>query len=88
MKFYSESQRQLLQTLVALSSDNSRIVLLDEPTRGLDPEQRCEIMKAMRRFKKHRYLLVQSSDSELVSILADSIANVTQDGIDMIDPLR
>ena len=62
VEFYSESQRQLLQTLLALASENSRILILDEPTLGLDPEQRSEIIKVLRRFKKHRYLLIQSSD--------------------------
>ena len=62
VEFYSESQRQLLQTLIALASENSRILVLDEPTLGLDPEQRSEIIKALRRFKKHRYLFIKSSD--------------------------
>mmetsp|Transcript_13824 Transcript_13824/g.17508 ORF Transcript_13824/g.17508 Transcript_13824/m.17508 type:complete len:140 (+) Transcript_13824:2164-2583(+) len=58
VKHYSESQRQCLQTLIALCSENSRIVLLDEPTRGMGPVQRSELIKALWRYKKDRYLII------------------------------
>lgn len=81
---YSESQRQFLQTLIALASDNSRIVLLDEPSMGLDPRQRNELIKALWHFKKDRYIIMQSSDIELVNVLADSVAKVFSTGIEIV----
>ena len=81
---YSESQRQCLQTLIALCSENSRIILLDEPTRGLGPVQRSEMIKALWRFKKDRYIIIQSADAELVNVLADSVAKVQDTGIETV----
>lgn len=84
VKFYSEGQRQCLQTLIALCSETSRLILLDEPTRGLDTFQRKEIIRAIWRFKKDRYIVINSSDNELISMLSDSIAKVLPDGLEIL----
>ena len=85
VKDYSESQKQCLQTLIALCSENSRIVLLDEPTRGMGANQRSEIIKALWRYKKDRYLIIQSNDAELVNVLADKVAKVLDTGIETVN---
>ena len=63
-------------------------MLLDEPTRGLDPEQRSELIKTLRHFKKHRYLVIQSSDQDLINTLADLILNIGPNGAQTIDLLQ
>ena len=82
---YTDSQRQCLQTLLALASDNSCILLLDEPTRGLGAQQRAEIINAIWRFKKDRYVVIQSTDTELVNMLADTVAKVLPTGVEVIN---
>jgi len=79
---FSESQRQTLQTLLALASENSRIVLLDEPTKGLDPTQHREFLKMLWSFKKDKYVIIHSSDAELVNVLADQVAKVLPSGLE------
>ena len=68
-----------------MASENSRIILLDEPTRGLGPVQRSEIIKALWKFKRDRYILISSSDTELINVLADSVAKVLPTGIEMVN---
>lgn len=59
--------------------------MLDEPTRGLGPVARNEIIKLIWRMKKERYFVISSSDSDLVNMIADSIAILDTDGIKKVD---
>ena len=60
-------------------------MILDEPTRGLGPAQRSEIIKALWHYKRDRYLLVHSTDTELINVLADQVAIVDDTGIEILD---
>ena len=73
-----------MQTLIALSSDNSRILLLDEPFIGLDSRQKSELVKAIWWFKKDRYIVMHCADIDMVNIMADQVALVQPDGIEML----
>ena len=59
--------------------------MLDEPTRGLGPIQRSEMIKSLWRFKKDRYVIIQSSDVDLVNVLADSVAKVLSTGMETVN---
>lgn len=43
-----------------------------------------EMMKTLWRFKKDRYVIISSSDADLVSMLADSVARVMPSGIQAV----
>lgn len=42
------------------------------------------MIKALWRFKKDRYIIIQSADAELVNVLADSVAKVQDTGIETV----
>ncbi|MEV0375215.1 ABC transporter ATP-binding protein [Streptomyces sp. NPDC050636] len=72
------------QRRVALARALARrpaVLLLDEPTAGLDPELRDEIAELLRHLAAHHRLAVALSchDTDLVSRLADDIADLSQD---------
>ena len=50
----------------------------------MGPIQRSELIKALWRYKKDRYLIVQSNDPELVNVLADQVAKVLDTGIETV----
>ena len=47
--------------------------------------QRSELIKSLWRYKKDRYLIIQTSDAELVNVLADSVAKVLETGIETVN---
>ena len=65
-------------------SDNSKIILLEEPTRGLGPQKRNELIKLLRILKEDRYMIISSSDEELVNMLADSVIKVLPTGTEEV----
>lgn len=49
----SGGQQQRLALVLALVSDNARIIILDEPTAGLDPQARHNVWNMIRRLRKN-----------------------------------
>ena len=47
--------------------------------------QRSELIKSLWRYKKDRYLIIQTSDAELVNVLADSVAKDLETGIETVN---
>lgn len=81
---YSDSQRSCLKTLVALSCQNSKFLILDDPMHDLGPTYKNELIKIILRAKQDRYMVIHSSDAELVQVLADSFIEVTESGIEPV----
>uniref|UniRef100_A0A7E4WCV7 ABC transporter domain-containing protein n=1 Tax=Panagrellus redivivus TaxID=6233 RepID=A0A7E4WCV7_PANRE len=53
---------------------NSRVVLLDEPTAGMDPEARLDIAKMLKDEKRNRTILLTTHNMDEADLLADQIA--------------
>ena len=47
----------------------------------MGPILRSEIIKALWKFKRDRYVLIASSDTEMINVLADSVAKILPTGI-------
>lgn len=70
--------------MIALSCQNSKFLILDNPTQDLGPTYKNELIKIILRAKQDRYIVIHSSDPELVQVLADSFAKVTKSGIEPV----
>uniref|UniRef100_A0A7E4WBQ9 ABC transporter domain-containing protein n=1 Tax=Panagrellus redivivus TaxID=6233 RepID=A0A7E4WBQ9_PANRE len=53
---------------------NSRVVLLDEPTTGMDPEARHDVAQMLIAEKKHRTILMTTHNMDEADLLGDQIA--------------
>jgi peptide/nickel transport system ATP-binding protein len=71
----SGGQRRLVLLALALVCDPG-VVLLDEPTAGLDPATRNRVMQVLRRLREERghSIVMLSHDAEAVGELADRVA--------------
>ncbi|MFE7976564.1 ABC transporter ATP-binding protein [Streptomyces shenzhenensis] len=71
-------------------SKRPRLLLLDEPTAGLDPALREEIVELLRRLtREHRFAVAFSShDMDAVERLADDAVHLTADGARRPSALR
>ncbi|MBQ1378306.1 MAG: ABC transporter ATP-binding protein, partial [Lachnospiraceae bacterium] len=70
----SGGEMQLLGMLKVLS-ENPRILLMDEPTKGLDPASRRKILEVVRHLKKDgKTLVIVTHDVEFAAAAADRCA--------------
>lgn len=70
---YSGGMKRRLSVAIALLGD-VRILMLDEPTAGLDPKNRLEIWSIIERVKKNRVVILTTHSMQEASVLADKIA--------------
>lgn len=66
----STGQKQLMILLAALITD-SRYLILDEPTEGLDLEHKRALLKAVSSMKGSRTLLITSHDPDFITAAAE-----------------
>ncbi|KAI0229016.1 ATP-binding cassette sub-family A member 2 [Lamellibrachia satsuma] len=65
-------KRQLVILLTLVGSPKA--IILDEPTRGLDPDTRRNMCDLLKRYRKNRTILLTTQDMEEADILADRVA--------------
>ena len=72
---------------VAISSiGNPKIILMDEPTTGMDPVSRRSVWELIRQLKKGRTMVLTTHAMEEADALADRIAVVVEGRIRCIGP--
>ncbi len=59
--------------IAAALLDNSTLVLLDEPTEGLDPSQKIELHKSLKKMAKNHHIIISTHLMEDVEAVADRI---------------
>jgi len=70
-----------MKTLFLLSltiSSGADLLLLDEPTQGLDPIKKEEVMKILREVGEEKVLIVASHHLEEIEVLADNFAIINE----------
>ncbi|KAI1307955.1 Phospholipid-transporting ATPase ABCA3 [Halotydeus destructor] len=72
----ADGMKRKLCVAIALVG-NTQLVILDEPTRGLDPETRRIVWQALRKVRPERTILFSTHDAEEAEALADSVAIMT-----------
>jgi len=70
-------EKRKLQLTIALLGNETRLVLLDEPTTGLDATSRREVWEAINRAKENRIILITTRHLDEAEALADRIAIVS-----------
>ena len=73
VKNLSGGQKRKLQLIIALSGD-SKILLLDEPSSGMDPTSRRETWEILKREKKNRIIVLTTHYMDEADELGDRIA--------------
>lgn len=68
----SGGMKRRLSVAIALMG-NIRIIMLDEPTAGLDPRNRLEIWSIIERIKKNRVVILTTHSMQEASTLSDKI---------------
>ena len=68
----SHGDQRLLEIGLALST-NPSLLLLDEPTAGLGPQETVEITRTIKAFSKRTTLIIVEHDMDVVMSLADTI---------------
>jgi branched-chain amino acid transport system ATP-binding protein len=68
----AHGEQRALEIAVALAS-NPRLLLLDEPTAGMSPEETIEMMVLIRRLSKERSIIIVEHKMKLIMDLADKI---------------
>jgi len=63
-----ERERLALASVLVIDPD---VLVLDEPTRGVDPQRKAELAKLLRAGSEHRATLVVTHDEEFVRVVAD-----------------
>ncbi|KAK3841772.1 MAG: P-loop containing nucleoside triphosphate hydrolase protein [Linnemannia gamsii] len=76
VKGLSGSERRRISIVIALLGDN-RVIFLDEPSAGLDPEVRRVIWNIVKRVKVNRTVVLTTHSMEEADILAHRIAIMT-----------
>jgi ABC-type multidrug transport system ATPase subunit len=69
--------RRRLSVAIALIGD-PKIVILDEPTTGMDPVSRREVWNVIEGAKKNRVILLTTHSMEEADVLGDKIAIVAK----------
>ncbi|XP_064606780.1 phospholipid-transporting ATPase ABCA3-like [Liolophura sinensis] len=69
----SGGQKRKLSVGIALVA-GSKVIFLDEPTSGMDPQARREVWTILQRFKKDRTILLTTHFMDEADILGDRIA--------------
>jgi len=60
---------------VAISGiGNPRIIIMDEPTTGLDPVSRRKVWELIQKLKKDRVVILTTHSMEEADVLSDKIA--------------
>jgi len=73
----SGGQRRKLQLCIALLGD-SKIVLLDEPTSGMDPTARRETWDIIKQAKQDKIIILTTHYMDEAEVLADRVAIISQ----------
>ena len=73
----SGGQKRKLQLAIALLG-NSKIVLLDEPTSGMDPTARRETWEIIKEARKDKIIILTTHYMDEAEYLADRVAVVSQ----------
>ena len=74
---YSAGQRRCLSISIALIGD-PKIIILDEPTTGMDPVNRREVWNVIEKAKKNRIILLTTHAMEEADVLSDKIGIVAK----------
>jgi ABC-2 type transport system ATP-binding protein len=80
----SRGQKQRVGLLQALLHEPS-IVLLDEPTQGLDSEQIADFLSCLTKYKTGRIIVFSTHFLQEADLLADTILRFTNHGINQHD---
>jgi energy-coupling factor transporter ATP-binding protein EcfA2 len=75
----SSGERERLALATVLSPEPDLLVL-DEPTRGLDPERKVELARLLRGQADHRSTLVVTHDRVFAGAVADRLVSLAADG--------
>lgn len=67
--------KRRLSIAIALIGDPA-IVFLDEPTTGMDPVTRAEVLEMIAEAKKDRVIVLTSHAMEEVDLLADKVSSI------------
>ena len=78
----SGGQKRKLQLAVALLGD-SKIVLLDEPTSGMDPTARRETWEIIKEAKREKIIILTTHYMDEAEYLADRVAVVSRGKLDI-----
>lgn len=70
-RFSGGMKRRLSLAIAAIGSP--RIILLDEPTTGLDPKVRGQVWRLVERLKEGRSIILTTHSMEEADVLADRI---------------
>ena len=73
----SGGQKRKLQLAIALLGD-SKIVLLDEPTSGMDPMARRETWEIIKQSKEGRIIILTTHYMDEAEFLADRVAVISK----------
>ena len=69
---YQGGNKRKLSVCVALCA-NSRLVLFDEPTAGMDLSARRDVWQMLKKYKENRIILLSTHYMDEADILGDSI---------------
>jgi energy-coupling factor transport system ATP-binding protein len=74
----SSGERERLAVAAVLATEPD-VLVLDEPTRGIDPEARARLADLLRRQASKRATLLITHDLELAAAVADRVVNVGEE---------
>ena len=72
----SGGQKRKLQLMIAIIG-NSKILLLDEPSSGMDPNSRRETWNILKRVKQNRIVILTTHYMDEAEVLGDRVAIVS-----------
>ena len=67
--------------IAAALLDNSTLILLDEPTEGLDPSQKNELHKSLKKMAKNHQIIISTHLMEDVEAVADRIVLIDKGSV-------
>mmetsp|Transcript_12059 Transcript_12059/g.18607 ORF Transcript_12059/g.18607 Transcript_12059/m.18607 type:complete len:415 (+) Transcript_12059:1992-3236(+) len=73
VKTLSGGQKRKLQLIIAMAG-NTKLVLLDEPSSGMDPTARRDTWNLIKKFKKNRIVILTTHYMDEADVLGDRIA--------------
>jgi energy-coupling factor transport system ATP-binding protein len=76
-----ERERLALATVLVTEPD---LLVLDEPTRGVDPERKLAIAELLRRDARGRATLVISHDANFVTAVADRVVSLASESMEAL----
>ena len=77
IRTYSGGMKRRLSMVIATIGD-PKIVILDEPTTGMDPVNRRYVWQFIEKFKENRVIILTSHSMEEADILGDQIAIMSE----------